>query len=88
MGCRSIEEARAAIMGQTRSEWGMAGFMVQGMLLVFRLHEIGLSVAESRAGRQRTRPEADGGREPWDVQRAAQAFQEAMDRRQSPFRAP
>ena len=78
MGCQSQTEARSHLISRIRSEWGMAAFMSAARLLVWRLHEIGLTVAESMAGRQHVQRARAAGPTPWDVQRAEWAYTDAF----------
>ena len=89
MGCRSESEARAAIVAQLRSEWGMAAFVGAARLITWRVHEVGLTVEESSAGRRRARGgHAGGGGEPWDAQRSAAAYVDGLLMRQAQPVAP
>ena len=82
MGCRSESEARAAIIAELRSDWGMAAFMGAARLITWRAHEVGLTVEESSAGRRRARGGHGGVGEPWDAQRSAAAYVDAFLMRQ------
>ena len=82
MGCRSESEARASIIAGLRSDWGMAAFMGAARLITWRVHEVGLTVEESSAGRRRAREGHGGGGEPWDAQRSAAAYVDAFLMRQ------